>query len=229
MKTDPNKETYEQVSIFGKPALFTTSRLDRNELPDGVHQYDIRHSDEDGFAACEVKDFILVNHMGTIITKDSIQMDEHGSRMINDEDDFYFEDNHNITLQGYIDGSYQDKQMIDVVIVKPLQQPFHTKIENDLAPLQQQVNGYIQVVAPLDDNALLVCNEEGKIKGLPLNRAVGNDIIAGNFIIVGDDGQGNFCSLTDKQIDKYKDKFNDIDLTGYSTSNKTSSKNDKER
>lgn len=38
----------------------------------------------------------------------------------------------------------------------------------------------------LDNNCILVCNGEGKINGMELNRRVGNDIIAGPFFIVGD-------------------------------------------
>ena len=58
-----------------------------------------------------------------------------------------------------------------------------------------------------DENVALICNEEGKCIGLPLNRDIGHDIIAGNFILVGDDGCGEDLSLTDEQIEKYKKRF----------------------
>lgn len=70
---------------------------------------------------------------------------------------------------------------IDVVIVEPLRQPYQDKIDNTLKSLQQKVGGYIEIVTPFEDNnACLICNEEGKMKCLPLNRKVGGDIIAGD-------------------------------------------------
>ena len=47
----------------------------------------------------------------------------------------------------------------------------------------------------------LICNDSGKVDGLPLNRSLEDyDIIAGNFFICGFSGE-KFCSLTDKQAD----------------------------
>ena len=45
--------------------------------------------------------------------------------------------------------------------------------------------------------------------GLALNRDIGHDIIAGNFIIVGDNDTGEDRSLTDDQIKKYQQIFNE--------------------
>ena len=71
------------------------------------------------------------------------------------------------------------------------------------------VNGYIQTVEPFaDSNVLLVCNEDGKIIGLPENRFLRNrngipyDIIHGTFFLAQGSGE-EFCSLTDKQIQTY--------------------------
>lgn len=55
---------------------------------------------------------------------------------------------------------------------------------------------------------VLIYNEEGKINGMKLNRYIGHDIIAGPFLILGDDYEnGDFKSLTDNQILKYKMRF----------------------
>ncbi|MBR4766365.1 MAG: DUF3846 domain-containing protein, partial [Clostridia bacterium] len=61
------------------------------------------------------------------------------------------------------------------------------------------------------DPVALICNDEGKINGLPLNRALKDDsgkiydVIAGNFLVVGltDD---DFGSLSDELIEKFRDK-----------------------
>ena len=39
------------------------------------------------------------------------------------------------------------------------------------------------------------------------NRLVGNEIICGDFLVVGDNGYGETVSLTKKQTAKYSEKF----------------------
>ena len=52
-----------------------------------------------------------------------------------------------------------------------------------------------------------VCNEEGKLMGLPGNRRLGNDVIAGTFFLAGDTPDGDFCSLTQEQADRWSRHF----------------------
>ena len=72
------------------------------------------------------------------------------------------------------------------------------EIENTLKAEQEAVGGYIEVL-PLDNEKLLICNEEGKLNGMQGNRRIGNDVIAGPFFIVGEDGD-EFRSLTDEEV-----------------------------
>lgn len=78
-----------------------------------------------------------------------------------------------------------------VLMVQPGEIPHETDIEPGLESLQAAVDGPIQAVYPYEDPVALICNEEGKFLGLPLNRALRDDtgeiydIIAGNFLITG--------------------------------------------
>ena len=62
------------------------------------------------------------------------------------------------------------------------------------------------------DDVALICNEEGKLIGLPWNRSLfdeeGNlyDVIAGTFLVVGLT-EDDFGSLSDEQIEKYTEMF----------------------
>ena len=58
-----------------------------------------------------------------------------------------------------------------------------------------------------DPGTILVCNEEGKLNGMEMNRRFGDDIICGPFFLVRDDGEGDFASLTDRQVAEYKERF----------------------
>ena len=101
---------------------------------------------------------------------------------------------------------------IKVIAVEPGKKPTVKEIENTLKSLQNEVGGYIQVVYPWNDPIGLVCDEEAKIKGKQLNRALRDengriyDIVAGTFLIVGLSDE-DFCSLTDEQIKKFADLF----------------------
>ena len=80
---------------------------------------------------------------------------------------------------------------MNVLMVEPGKAPYVTDIGNDLRSMQQAVGGYIQAVYPYEEAVVLVCNEEGKLDGLPLNRALRDedgdiyDIVAGNFFLAG--------------------------------------------
>ena len=80
-------------------------------------------------------------------------------------------------------------------------------IPHDLKAMQTIVEGPIQALYPWDDPVALVCNEEGKLHGLPLNRILEDyDIIAGNFFLCGL-SKDNFPSLSGSLPKKYQEKF----------------------
>ena len=88
------------------------------------------------------------------------------------------------------------------VVVEPGKKPEIKEIDSSLEGLQALVGGYIQAVYPYEDPVGIVCNEEAKLEGLPLNRALRDadgeiyDIVAGTFAIVGltDDSFGSLDS-----------------------------------
>lgn len=71
-------EKYDVVDLFGKPALFTSDRLNNSDIPQGLYVYHVRGDDETtgGFAALEPR--VLVNHFGSIVTKEPVDFGEKG-------------------------------------------------------------------------------------------------------------------------------------------------------
>nr|WP_325196458.1 DUF3846 domain-containing protein [uncultured Oscillibacter sp.] len=101
-----------------------------------------------------------------------------------------------------------------VIIVRSQEKPEVTEIESTLAAMQEIVGGSIQAVYPFEESVALVCNEEGKLLGLPLNRALrdngGNvyDIITGTFFLcAAPPDSEHFESLTDQQVKTYMERF----------------------
>ena len=105
------------------------------------------------------------------------------------------------------------EKRIKVLKVAPFVAPEVCLLDNHLRALQEAVSigadyvGLIEVVGLEDERACILCNEEGKLIGLPLNRWIGPDVIAGVFYVVGQDENGNFTSLSEEQIAYYKKKF----------------------
>lgn len=101
-----------------------------------------------------------------------------------------------------------------IVIVEPGRPGYAAEIEGGLASMQQVVGGYIEAVSVWrDDSALLVCNEEGKLQGLPPNRyfAQIDDMIAGTFFICNG-GEEDLEGLSEEQTQRYLAMFASPDL-----------------
>jgi len=98
------------------------------------------------------------------------------------------------------------------LVIAPDKHPYVEDISPDYKSLQRAVDGYFQAVYPWDDPVALICNEEGKLEGLPLNRALRDedgevyDIIAGTFLIVGLT-EDNFGDLSPELTEKYRAMF----------------------
>ncbi|MBR2531898.1 MAG: DUF3846 domain-containing protein [Lachnospiraceae bacterium] len=111
----------------------------------------------------------------------------------------------------------QAPEKMTVLMVEPDRYPRQTQIGTELEDLQAAVGGYIEVIYPFDDPVGLVMNEEGKLNGMPLNRALRDDqgelydVVAGPFMVVGLTEDG-FGSLTQEQVQKYDDLFHQPEL-----------------
>ena len=99
-----------------------------------------------------------------------------------------------------------------VLVVEPMEAPYVSEIGSSLEDLQNAVGGWSETIYPFDDNAAVICNEEGKLNGLDLNRAMRDetgaiyDVIAGKFLVAGmkDD---EFSSLSQEQIETYAELY----------------------
>ncbi len=99
-----------------------------------------------------------------------------------------------------------EEHYIKILVKDPGKEPEIKKIRKQLKAMKDIVGGYIETV-PYKD-AIIVCNEEGKLNNLEPNVNLGKDYIVGSFFIVGDDEKnGDFKSLTDEQIEKFKKEF----------------------
>ena len=106
-----------------------------------------------------------------------------------------------------------EKKMLDVLLVKPNEHPRNVSIGAELEDLQQAVGGSIGASYPFaDDPVAIVYNDDAKLMGMPLNRALWDedglmyDVIAGTFLVVGL-GEEDFVSLSPELAQKYEEEF----------------------
>ena len=105
-------------------------------------------------------------------------------------------------------------ESIKVLLVEPNKYPKEIKIEDSLEAMQELVDGHIEEYMPFDDEVAIICNEEGKTRGLPLNRAIYTkdkemvDVICGKFFIAYAPLESeSFLSMPDEMMKKYKEQF----------------------
>lgn len=77
---------------------------------------------------------------------------------------------------------------ISVLIKDPGKNPRHVYIENSLKNLQNTVGGYIETLT-LADDAVIICNEEGRLQGLPYCCTICGVDLVGTVVIAGVDGE----------------------------------------
>ena len=102
---------------------------------------------------------------------------------------------------------------LKVLVVEPMQPCRVQEISHTLEAMQEIVGGDIESVS--FQREAIICNEEGKLRGLPYNRPLLDesglpmDILQGTFFVTGIDGE-HFTSLTDEQIQRYKDLYDNV-------------------
>ena len=104
---------------------------------------------------------------------------------------------------------------MNVLLVEPNADPRAIEIDGSLASMQSLVGGLIEAIYPFSDPIALICNDEGKLTGLPQNRPLKHpetgeiyDIVCGPFFLCSAPPDSeNFESLPDDLIEKYSKVF----------------------
>ena len=85
-----NDEQYQEIELFDKPGLFSNGRIVRDNLPEGVYCYDLRGSDYDPGEPVCVEEQVVVNHAGSVLLTDPLELAENGRLMLTEEEGLNF-------------------------------------------------------------------------------------------------------------------------------------------
>ena len=131
------------------------------------------------------------------------------SDIVKTEDGFFYCDRYGFKKVDFDESlATKPKNLWRIVFVEPGKPAYAAEIEGTLRAEQRAVGGKIEIVCNQDDTAIL-CNEEGKLEGLPANRRIdGGGVLVGNFFVIGE-GEENFRSLTEEEIQKYLARFSE--------------------
>lgn len=72
---DVRKEVLEEVDLLGRKGYFTELRVDKETVPEGMHCYELRHGDDDGFPV-SVEESVRVNYFGAVILAEELELGE---------------------------------------------------------------------------------------------------------------------------------------------------------
>ena len=85
-----NDEQYQEIELFDKPGLFSNGRIVRDNLPEGVYCYDLRGSDYDPGEPVCVEEQVVVNHAGSVLLTEPLELAENGRLMLTEEEGLNF-------------------------------------------------------------------------------------------------------------------------------------------
>lgn len=101
-----------------------------------------------------------------------------------------------------------------ILLIRPGEEPALSEIDGTLMSMQKVVEGPIELIYPFDDPVALVCHEEGKLLGLPLNRSLRDqagriyDVVARPFFLCGAPSDSDrLDSIPEKLVEKYRRRF----------------------
>lgn len=104
-------------------------------------------------------------------------------------------------------------ELMNVLVVVPGEKPYVKAIKTELESLYRELDtDTVQAIYPWEEPVALICDENGKLTGKELNRALRDedgdvyDIVAGTFLITGL-GEEDFASLSPEHIEKFKERF----------------------
>lgn len=79
-----NEEELEVIEVLDHRALFSNGRIKPEQIPEGLHAYDLRHSD-DGGRFCSIEPKVGVNHGGTVLMRYVLDFGKDGYIPLDDD------------------------------------------------------------------------------------------------------------------------------------------------
>ena len=117
MTVNASTEEFQHVELLGKYALFTNGRIDRSTVPEGWYCYDFRGSDDDPGELCYIEESVAVNHAGSILMPEKLELPASGR--LDARDAFGFLEEGEMTLREFCE--------VHGLLYPPAKEKFHLR------------------------------------------------------------------------------------------------------
>ena len=99
MSVNARTEEFQHIEVFEKFALFTNARIDRTTVPKGWYCYDFRGMGDDAGELRFIEESVVVNHSGSILMPEKLELPASGQ--LDAWDEFGFLDECDMTLREF--------------------------------------------------------------------------------------------------------------------------------
>ena len=99
MSVNARTEEFQHIEVFDKFALFTNARIDRTTVPEGWYCYDFRGTGNDPGELRFIEESVVVNHSGSILMPEKLELPASGQ--LDAWDEFGFLDECDMTLREF--------------------------------------------------------------------------------------------------------------------------------
>ena len=138
MTVNASTEEFQHVELLGKYALFTNGRIGRSTVPEGWYCYDFRGSDDDPGELCYIEESVAVNHAGSILMPEKLELPASGR--LDARDAFGFLEEGEMTLREFCE--------VHGLLYPPAKEKFH------LRPARPDEAGLFYAQPPGEDERL---------------------------------------------------------------------------
>ena len=99
MSVNARTEEFQHIEVFDKFALFTNAQIDRTTVPEGWYCYDFRGTGDDFGELRFIEERVVVNHSGSILMPEKLELPASGQ--LDAWDEFGFLDECDMTLREF--------------------------------------------------------------------------------------------------------------------------------
>ena len=162
---DVQKEVLEEVELLGQIGYFTELRVDKETVPEGMHCYELRYGDDDGFPV-SVEENVRVNYFGAVLFTEALELGEEKALQFGYEDFGYTGEQ--MYLSQVIGGQEPDEFKDGKELAEFFKETF-PMTEEEAQKLLGYMEGHEYLLGHMDGEMYRgdLCYEQGKVRWEP--------------------------------------------------------------
>lgn len=182
---DVQKEVLEEVELLGRMGYFTELRVDKDTVPEGMHCYELRYGDDEGFPV-SVEESVRVNYFGAVLLVETLELGEEKALQFGYEDFGYTGEQ--MYLSQVIGGQEPENFKDGKALAEFFKETF-PMTEEEGQKLVDYMEGHGYLLGHMDGGMFRgnLCDEQDKVTWEPYNIDDAVDVVTEwNFELIKD-------------------------------------------